>query len=66
MIKHKFTTGDRVVARADASNANMRPGVYTITKILPITGPECQYRARNAMDAHDRVLDEALLRPAGA
>ena len=66
MIKHKFATGDRVVARADASNTNMRPGVYTITKILPVTGAECQYRARNAMDTHERVLDEALLRRADA
>jgi hypothetical protein len=66
MIKHKFATGDRVVARADKSNINMRPGVYTITKILPVAGQGCQYRARNAMDTHDRVLDEALLRPADA
>ena len=44
----------------------MRPGTYTITKILPVTGAECRYRVRNAMDTHDRVLDEALLRPADA
>jgi hypothetical protein len=38
MIKHKFSKGDRVLARPDASNANMRPGVYTIVSVLPVAG----------------------------
>jgi|tagenome__1003787_1003787.scaffolds.fasta_scaffold13400175_1 hypothetical protein len=66
MTKHKFSTGDRVVARPDAANGNVRPGVYTIVKVLPIAGQGCQYRARNALDTHERVLDEVLLRRADA
>jgi hypothetical protein len=64
MIKHKFATGDRVLAMPDASNTNIRPGIYTILKVLPIAGRGCQYRAKNVTDTHERVLDEALLRPA--
>lgn len=64
MIKHKFRAGDRVLALPDAMNANIRPGIYTIVKVLPVAGFGCQYRARNATDTHERVLDEALLRPA--
>lgn len=64
MTKHKFAKGDRVAARADSSNTNVRPGIYTIVKVLPITGHGCQYRAKNVMDTHERVLDEILLRRA--
>ncbi|PPQ37653.1 hypothetical protein [Rhodopila globiformis] len=66
MIKHKFAKGDRVIARADASNANMRPGIYTIVSVLPVAGRGCQYRAKSVMDTHERVLDEDLLQPADA
>jgi hypothetical protein len=64
MVKHKYAAGDRVIAAADTSNANIRPGVYTIIKVLPVAGRGCQYRAKNALDAHERVLDEDLLRRA--
>lgn len=64
MVTHKFRAGDRVLALPDAANANIRPGIYTITKVLPVAGFGCQYRAKNDTDTHERVLDEALLRPA--
>jgi hypothetical protein len=31
---------------------------------LPASSQSCQYRAKNAMDSHERVLDEALLHAA--
>ncbi len=64
MVKHKYAVGDRVVAVASSANQNIRPGVYTIVKALPVTERGCQYRARNALDTHERVLDEALLQRA--
>jgi hypothetical protein len=64
MVKHKYAAGDRVVAVANAANANIRPGVYTIVRVLPVAGRGCQYRAKNALDGHERVLDEDLLRRA--
>jgi len=61
VVKHKFAVGDRVSVQPDKTNANMRPGVYTITRALPFTGPALQYRAKNVLDSHERVLDEAQL-----
>jgi hypothetical protein len=64
MLKHKYAAGDRVVAVTGTSNQNVRPGVYTIVKILPIAGWGCQYRVKNALDLHERVLDEGMLQRA--
>jgi hypothetical protein len=64
MVTHKFAIGDRVLALPDASNGNARSGVYTIVKVLPVAGRGVQYRAKSALDSHERVLDETLLRPA--
>jgi hypothetical protein len=64
MLKHKYAAGDRVIAVASAANQNIRPGVYTIVKALPVAGWGCQYRARHAHDTHERVLDEDLLQRA--
>jgi hypothetical protein len=64
MVKHKYATGDRVIAVASTSNQNVRPGVYTIVRALPVAGWGCQYRVRNAIDTHERVLDEDLLQRA--
>lgn len=66
MQKHKFATGDRVLAMPDADNANVRPGIYTILKVLPLAGRGLQYRAKHITDTHERVLDETLLRSADA
>jgi hypothetical protein len=66
MIKHKFAKGDRVRVLPDKLNSNIRPGVYTILSVLPIAGQGCQYRAKNGIDTHERVLDEVLLRSADA
>lgn len=64
MPKHKYAAGDRVVVVADRSNENVRPGIYRIVKVLPVTDRGCQYRAKHAVDTHERVLDEDLLRSA--
>lgn len=66
MASHKFSVGDRVSLLPDRLNSNVRPGIYTITLAMPQTSQGCQYRAKNVLDSHERVLDEALLRPAGA
>ena len=63
MIKHRFNAGDRVSVSPDRTNINARPGVYTIVRTMPVTGPICQYRVKNALDNHERVRDEAQLTP---
>ena len=64
MPTHKYSAGDRVIAITDPMNANVPAGIYTIIKALPLAGRGCQYRGRNALESHERVLDEGLLRPA--
>ena len=64
MPNHKYAPGDRVTLLPDRMNANARPGVYTIVKTLPVTNQGCQYRAKSALDSHERVLDEVQLRNA--
>ena len=63
MLKHKYAVGDRVMVLPNSGKENIRPGGYTILKVLPVAGYGCQYRAEHAVDTHERVLDEGLLRP---
>ena len=63
---HKFAIGDRVALLPDRLNANVRPGVYTIIRAMPETSQGLQYRAKNALDSHERVFDEVQLRSAKA
>ena len=48
----------------NSSNANVRPGIYTIVRRMPAYSQGCQYRAKSALDSHERVVDEAQLRRA--
>jgi hypothetical protein len=66
MLKHRYVTGDRVLVMPGSDNPNVRAGIYTIVKALPLAGRGLQYRAKNATDTHERVLDEALLQAANA
>ena len=64
MVKHKFTTGERVAVVPDRNNPNVRPGLYTVVRALPLAGSGPQYRVKHALDSHERVIDEAQLRAA--
>lgn len=64
MALHKFAVGDRVELLPDRLNLNVRPGIYTIIRAMPVTSQGCQYRAKSKLDSHERVLDEAHLRTA--
>lgn len=61
MAMHKFIEGDRVMVRSSKENWNVRPGVYNIVRALPEGSEGCQYRARNVLDEHERVFNEAQL-----
>ena len=64
MSQHKFSAGDRVMIQADRLDGNLRPGLYTIIRTMPVANRGYQYRAKNALDNHERVLDEAQMRAA--
>lgn len=62
MLKHKYAVGDQVIVSSLTSNENIRPGVYTIVRLLPLARGHYQYRAKNELDRHERVFDENILR----
>lgn len=64
MSSCKFAAGDRVSLIPGRFDGNVRPGVYTIVRILPVTTAGRQYRVKSALDVHERVVDEAQLRAA--
>ena len=49
------------MVRTTKENWNVRPGVYSIVRVLPQGSEGCQYRARNVLDKHERVFSEAQL-----
>ena len=61
MTVHKFAAGERVTFIPGRFDRNVRPGIYTIVRLLPVTSQGCQYRVRNLVDAHERVIDEVQL-----
>jgi hypothetical protein len=64
LTEYKFAAGDKVALMTNSSNVNVRPGIYTIVRRMPVTQIGCQYRAKSALDNHERVVDEARLRRA--
>ena len=64
LAEYKFAVGDKVSLMTNSSNANIRPGIYTIVRRMPASSQGCQYRAKSALDSHERVVDEAQLRRA--
>lgn len=65
MGSHKFAAGDRVAFVPGSLDGNVRRGIYTVVRALPATGPGLpQYRVKHVDDTHERVIDEAQLRPA--
>ena len=66
MMAAKFRAGDKVMLLPDRSNPNVRPGIYTITRVMPPSPTGIEYRAKSEMDSHERVLNEAQLRSPAA
>ena len=59
----KYRAGDRVIVPRDRSNASVTPGIYTITGVMPASSEGVRYRAKNELETHERVFDEAQLQP---
>jgi hypothetical protein len=64
LADYKFAAGDKVALMTNSSNVNVRPGIYTIVRRMPVSSQGCQYRAKSALDSHERVVDEVQLRRA--
>ena len=65
MASHKFQVGEIVNLRPIVSR-NVPGGAYEVTKQLPHSGREFEYRIKSASEEHERVVGEsdlAILRP---
>jgi hypothetical protein len=63
MAIHKFKVGQRVNLIPNRLERHVPGGAYTIQRLLPVEGPDVLYRVKHSTDGHERVVNEAQLRP---
>ncbi len=61
MPHHRFKLGQTVQYLPDKLQATTPAGAYKITRLLPSTGRDQQYRIRSASEPHERVALERQL-----
>ena len=61
MVSHKYAVGDRVTLLIDKYSGDVPPGIYTISRRLPVEANICRYRVRHAQDGHERVVQESQM-----
>ena len=66
MEQHKFKIGQTVHLVPNRLERQVPPGAYTIQRLLPVEGHELLYRVKHSADGHERVVNEAQLRPSEA
>jgi hypothetical protein len=60
MPTHKFRVG-QLVQLAPAISRNVLGGTYEVTKQLPESGGELEYRIKSMNERHERVVRESEL-----
>ena len=63
MSHHKFKLGQSVQYVPDKLQATTPAGAYKITRLLPSTGRDQQYRIKNALEPYERIAQESQLTP---
>jgi hypothetical protein len=58
MTRHIYSVGQQVNFEGGVGTYLKRPGVFTVTKLLPPLGAELQYRVKSEGEAHERVAGE--------
>ena len=66
MAHHKFKVGQTVHLMPNRLERHVPAGNYTIQRLLPVEGRNLFYRVKHTQDGHERVVNEAQLRPAEA
>ena len=61
MTTHKFAVGDRVRLAVSKYAGDVPPGVYAISRQLPVEANVCQYRVKHLQDGHERVVQESQI-----
>ena len=62
MAIHKFAVGERVEFSPGRFDGNVPRGTYTVARQLPSETLDLQYRVKNLLDSHERVVRESQLR----
>lgn len=55
---HKFSIGERVHIRPQMIAFGHQRTPYEITRLLPPSGRDCQYRVKSTVDNQERVIRE--------
>jgi hypothetical protein len=58
---HKFKVGQTLSFSPSAFDAAARKGQYRVVSLLPAEGGDNQYRIKNTLDSHERVVKESQL-----
>ena len=59
--QHKFAVGQTVRFSPDLGQGSSRPGSFEIVRLLPEAASVPQYRVKNQLDGHERVVREDQL-----
>ncbi|HTV45059.1 MAG TPA: hypothetical protein VMF05_07050 [Stellaceae bacterium] len=61
MSEHKFRVGQAVQFVPDPGVDRASRGRYTIVRLLPLEAGTPQYRVKNTVDGHERMVRETQL-----
>lgn len=61
MQKHKFVLGQSVDVTHGALTRSFSRAGYTITRLLPFEGDECEYRIKSSGEPFERVVRESQI-----
>lgn len=61
MAAHKFSVGQSVRILTGPRDGNIPRGSYKVQRLLPSETKDMQYRVKNALDGHERVVRESQL-----
>ncbi|HZP75718.1 MAG TPA: hypothetical protein VFB45_06210 [Pseudolabrys sp.] len=59
--RHKYQIGQAVYYTSPSFGRAAASGSYTVVKLLPSDGDDCQYRIKHSGEAFERVAKESQL-----
>jgi hypothetical protein len=62
MPPHDFSVGQNVEFIASKYEASVPRGAYVVVRLLPNDGMDREYRVKNSIDGHERVVRESQIR----
>ena len=62
MPPHSFSIGQNVEFVGSKYAANVPDGAYVVLRLLPNDGMDREYRVKNSVDGHERVVRQSQIR----